>query len=55
MELQRHLISFATDLVGLAAWLVLLSIVFVPLERIFGNRAQRYFAGLSGRICFIIS
>ncbi len=41
MYLQRHLISFAKELVSLSVWLVLLLIVFVPLERIFGNRSQR--------------
>ncbi len=41
MDLQRHLLSFAKELVGLSIWLVLLLIVFVPLERIFGNRAQK--------------
>jgi sterol desaturase/sphingolipid hydroxylase (fatty acid hydroxylase superfamily) len=48
MEFHRHLISFATDLVGLSVWLVLLSIVFVPLERIFGNRSQKVFRGSFG-------
>jgi sterol desaturase/sphingolipid hydroxylase (fatty acid hydroxylase superfamily) len=43
MDLQQHLISFAKQLVGLALWLVLLLIVFVPLERIFGNRSQKVF------------
>jgi sterol desaturase/sphingolipid hydroxylase (fatty acid hydroxylase superfamily) len=43
MDLPRHLISFARDLVGLSAWLVLLLIVFVPLERIFGNHSQKVF------------
>lgn len=43
MYLQRHLISFAKELVSLSVWLVLLLIVFVPLERIFGNRSQRVF------------
>ena len=43
MELRRHLISFASELVGLSLWLVLLLIVFVPLERIFGNRSQKVF------------
>src|SRR5580700_960319 len=43
MDLHRRLISFASDLVGLSGLLVLLLIVFVPLERIFGNRSQRVF------------
>ena len=40
---MAHLISFAKELVGLSIWLVLLLIVFVPLERIFGNHSQRVF------------
>lgn len=43
MDLPRHLFSLAKELVGLAAWLVLLLIVFVPLERIFGQRSQKVF------------
>ena len=43
MDLQRHFTSFAKDLVSLSVWLVLLLIVFVPLERIFGNRSQSVF------------
>ena len=43
MGLQPHFISFAKDLVRLSFWLILLMIVFVPLERIFGNPDQRVF------------
>jgi sterol desaturase/sphingolipid hydroxylase (fatty acid hydroxylase superfamily) len=43
MDLHGRLISFASDLVGLSGLLVLLLIVFVPLERIFGNRSQPVF------------
>src|SRR5580658_9986025 len=43
MVLHGHLLSFLSDLVGTSVWLVLLLIVFVPLERIFGNRAQKVF------------
>ncbi len=43
MDLHGHLVSFASQLVGLSLWLILLLIVFVPLERIFGDRAQRVF------------
>ena len=43
MDVQRHLLSLASQLVNLAFWLVLVLIVFVPLERIFGNRAQKVF------------
>jgi sterol desaturase/sphingolipid hydroxylase (fatty acid hydroxylase superfamily) len=42
-DFYPHLISFARQLVGLSVWLVLLLIVFVPLERIFGNRGQKVF------------
>ncbi len=41
MDLHQHLKSFASDLVGLSVWLVLLLIVFVPLERIFANHSQK--------------
>jgi sterol desaturase/sphingolipid hydroxylase (fatty acid hydroxylase superfamily) len=41
--MDRQLISFAKELVALCAWLVLLLIVFVPLERIFAHRAQKVF------------
>jgi sterol desaturase/sphingolipid hydroxylase (fatty acid hydroxylase superfamily) len=43
MDVHRHLLSFASSLVGLSILLVLLLIVFVPMERIFGNRSQRVF------------
>lgn len=39
----HHLASFVKDLVRLSVWFVLLSIVFVPLERIFGNHSQKVF------------
>ena len=43
MNLQPHLVSFLSQLTGLAIWLVLLSSVFIPLERIFGNHGQPVF------------
>jgi sterol desaturase/sphingolipid hydroxylase (fatty acid hydroxylase superfamily) len=43
MDLYRHAVSFTADVLRLSAWLVLLLIVFVPLERIFGNRSQKVF------------
>jgi sterol desaturase/sphingolipid hydroxylase (fatty acid hydroxylase superfamily) len=43
MDIHRHIVSFGTDLVGLSVLLVLLLIVFVPLERIFGNHSQQVF------------
>lgn len=43
MDLSRHLVSLASQLTNLAVWLVLLLIVFVPLERIFGKREQKVF------------
>src|ERR1700722_15590582 len=45
MNLQPHLVSFLSQLTGLAIWLVLLSSVFIPLERIFGNHGQPVFPG----------
>jgi sterol desaturase/sphingolipid hydroxylase (fatty acid hydroxylase superfamily) len=43
-DVYRHIVSFAADVLRLSAWLVLLLIVFVPLERIFGHRgAQKVF------------
>jgi sterol desaturase/sphingolipid hydroxylase (fatty acid hydroxylase superfamily) len=41
MDLSDHVVSFAIDLFRLCLWLVLLMIVFVPLERIFGLHAQK--------------
>jgi sterol desaturase/sphingolipid hydroxylase (fatty acid hydroxylase superfamily) len=43
MDIQRHFVSFASGLLGLSFWLILLLIVFVPLERIFGNHSQKVF------------
>ena len=43
MGLLRHLGSFTRDLLSLSLWLVLLLMVFVPLERIFGKRSQKVF------------
>jgi sterol desaturase/sphingolipid hydroxylase (fatty acid hydroxylase superfamily) len=43
MDLHGRLLSFLSELVGISVWLVLLLIVFVPLERIFGNRTQKVF------------
>jgi sterol desaturase/sphingolipid hydroxylase (fatty acid hydroxylase superfamily) len=43
MDLHRPLLSFASQLTGLSVWLVLLLIVFVPLERIFGIHSQKVF------------
>jgi sterol desaturase/sphingolipid hydroxylase (fatty acid hydroxylase superfamily) len=42
-DVYRNMVSFATDLGRLAIWLVLLLVVFVPLERIFHHRAQKVF------------
>jgi sterol desaturase/sphingolipid hydroxylase (fatty acid hydroxylase superfamily) len=53
MDLHRHLISFASQLVGLCVWLALLWIVFAPLERIFGNRSQKMFRRYFGAdLCY---
>jgi sterol desaturase/sphingolipid hydroxylase (fatty acid hydroxylase superfamily) len=42
-ELQEYLTPFATDIIRLAVWLLLLMVVFVPLERIFASHSQRVF------------
>ena len=52
MDLHRHLISFAKELVRLSIWLVLLLIVFVPLERLLGNRSQKVFRRFFGADVF---
>lgn len=52
MDVQRHLVSFAGQLVNLSFWLVMALIVFVPLERIFGNRSQRVLRGSFGADVF---
>src|SRR5580700_9686911 len=52
MDLHRHLISFARELVRLSIWLVLLLVVFVPLERILGNRSQKVFRRFFGADVF---
>jgi sterol desaturase/sphingolipid hydroxylase (fatty acid hydroxylase superfamily) len=43
IQLQRQLISFATDVVRLAIWLLVLMAVFVPLERLFAVHSQKVF------------
>jgi sterol desaturase/sphingolipid hydroxylase (fatty acid hydroxylase superfamily) len=52
MDLHRHFMSFASDLVGLSVWLLILLIVFPPLERIFGKRSQRVFRKFFGADIF---
>ena len=39
--LQTHLSPFQLSVVRLAIWLVILAVVFVPLERLFGLRKQK--------------
>ena len=41
--MYQHLMSFTLQLIRLSVWLVLLMIVFVPLERIFSHRKQKVF------------
>jgi sterol desaturase/sphingolipid hydroxylase (fatty acid hydroxylase superfamily) len=41
--MYQHLLSFTLQLIRLCFWLVLLMIVFVPLERIFSRRSQKVF------------
>jgi sterol desaturase/sphingolipid hydroxylase (fatty acid hydroxylase superfamily) len=43
IQLQRQLIPFATDVLRLAIWLLVLLIVFVPLERLFSIHSQKVF------------
>jgi len=40
-DVNRTILTFATDLGRLASWLVLLLVVFVPLERTFGRGTQK--------------
>jgi len=42
-QLQQHLPSFALDVLRLGIWLLLLMIVFVPLERLFAVYPQKVF------------
>ena len=39
--LQTHLSPFQLSVVRLAIWLMILAVVFVPMERLFGLRKQR--------------
>ena len=41
--LQQHLANFAVDVFRLCVWLVLLTAVFVTLERLFALRRERLF------------
>src|SRR5271165_2330792 len=41
--MTSHLASLALNLVRLFAWLLLLMLIFVPLERLFAVRRQRVF------------
>lgn len=43
MEVQRYLLPYALDFLRLCVWLVLLALVFVPLERIFALHPQKIF------------
>jgi len=40
---RAHLLGFLSDLVRLSVWLLLLSLIFVPLERLFAVRPQKFF------------
>jgi sterol desaturase/sphingolipid hydroxylase (fatty acid hydroxylase superfamily) len=42
-KLQHHLLPFATDFLRLTIWLLLLMVVFVPLERLFAVQPQKIF------------
>ncbi|MGP8246000.1 MAG: sterol desaturase family protein [Bryobacteraceae bacterium] len=41
--MQQHLLSFSLDFFRLFIWLVLLAVIFVPLERIFALHPQKVF------------
>lgn len=43
LQLQQHLPSFALDIFKLCVWLLLLMVVFVPLERLCGLHRQKVF------------
>ena len=40
---QQHLLAFLMGCVQLCAWLLLLTLIFVPLEHLFGLRRQKFF------------
>ncbi len=40
---MSHLLSIATDILRLALWLLILMMVFVPIERLFGERPKKIF------------
>jgi sterol desaturase/sphingolipid hydroxylase (fatty acid hydroxylase superfamily) len=42
-RLQNHLLPFATDLLRAGIWLLLIMVVFVPLERLFAVHPQKVF------------
>ena len=42
-QAQAALVSFAWETVRLFAWLILLIVVFVPLEKLFGLHKQKIF------------
>ena len=42
-QLQEHLPSFAFDVFRLCIWLVLLMVIFVPLERVWARHTQKVF------------
>ena len=41
--MQRHLVPYALDLLRLAAWLVILLVIFVPIEKLWGLHPRRFF------------
>jgi sterol desaturase/sphingolipid hydroxylase (fatty acid hydroxylase superfamily) len=42
-QLQDHLLPLATDVLRLGVWLLLLMVIFVPLERLFAVHPQKVF------------
>ena len=40
---QQHLLAFVTSVARLCAWLMLLALIFLPLERLFALHPQKFF------------
>ena len=41
--MQQYLLSFASDVFKLCIWLLLLMVIFIPLERFFSQHPQKVF------------
>src|SRR5271157_2078437 len=52
-ELQQNLPPFAVDIIRLGVWLLLLMMIFVPLEKLFAETPQKIFRkGLLTDLCY---